>query len=775
MNQNLWQQLSNMKLKYERLEKENQRLKDLLIKHQIPFEQNVNEQLYKDQEIKRRIEIFNNLFKGRQDVYAHRQEKHDGGTKYGPVFEQKDISFVYEHVESKNVKKIYKRLTNQVIYSHLSGEEVVGIYPLLRNNTCWFLALDFDKNNWEKESQAVMSLCHLYRIPAARERSRSGNGGHIWIFFSEQVSAVKARNLGYFLLRETLKRNHWAKLNAFDRMFPAQDGHKGKGLGNLIALPLQKEARAQGNSVFIDQNLNIIPNQWHFLSNLQKISEATIDAILADQEDIQIFENPAKIEVDPDQVQVFIKNGIYVSKQSLTSQLRNDIIQLAVFNNPNYYKNRAKRLSTHNIPKKIDCSWQDEEHIIIPRGCIQSLKDLLEKKSIKLSVHEQCHQGKLISCSFQGQLSFQQEEAVQELMNSDNGIIAATTGFGKTVLAASLMAQREINTLIIVNRKQLIEQWKEKLAAFLDIDKKQIGQIGGGKNKPSQYIDIAMIQSLNRNEKARENLSNYGQVIVDECHHISAITFEDVLRGVTAKYVYGLTATPDRKDGLQPIMSMQCGPIIYKVSAKKQSKVRPFRHILVPRYTKFKSALKDADKNTVNLGTELVKDAKRNEMIFDDVLTELDNHSTPIILTERIEHVQLLEKMFSGFVKNIVILNGNLSDKEKRKQLERLNDLVDKEALIIATGKYIGEGFDNDRLDCLFLVYPFSYKGILQQYVGRLHRLHPDKTEVKVYDYIDHHVSLLKNMYQNRSKGYRDLGYRIKKDGENDSEQMELF
>lgn len=517
-------------------------------------------------------------------------------------------------------------------------------------------------------------------------------------------------------------------------MFPAQDGHKGKGLGNLIALPLQKQARRQGNSVFIDQNLNIIPNQWHFLSKLQKISESMIDVILADQGDIRIFEKPAKIEVDPEKVEIFIKNGIYIRKQSLTSQLRKDIIQLAVFNNPNYYKNRAKRLSTHDIPKKIDCSWQDEEHIIIPRGCIQSLKDLLEKRSIEISVTNQCHPGNPISCSFQGQLSFQQEEAVQTLMNRENGIIAATTGFGKTVLAASLMAQRGVNTLIIVNRKQLIEQWKEKLAAFLDINKKQIGQIGGGKNKPSQYIDIAMIQSLNRNEKARENLSNYGQVIVDECHHISAITFEDVLKGVTAKYVYGLTATPARKDGLQPIMSMQCGPIIYKVSAKKQAKVRPFRHILIPRYTKFKSALKDIDKNTVNLGTELVKDAKRNEMIFDDVLTELDNHSTPIILTERIEHIQLLEKMFSGFVKNIVILNGNLSDKEKRKQLERLNNLVDEETLIIATGKYIGEGFDNDRLDCLFLVYPFSYKGILQQYVGRLHRLHQDKTEVKVYD-----------------------------------------
>ncbi|MFD1064750.1 TOTE conflict system archaeo-eukaryotic primase domain-containing protein [Oceanobacillus locisalsi] len=775
MNKNLWQQLSDMKVKYERLEKENQRLKDLLKKHQIPFEQNENEHPYKDQEIKRRIEIFNSIFIGRQDVYAHRQEEPDGGAKYSPVYEKKEVSFVYGHAESKGVKNTYKRLTNQVIYSHLSGEEVVGIYPLLRNNTCWFLALDFDKNNWEKESQAVMSICHFYHIPAARERSRSGKGCHIWIFFSEQISAVKARNLGYFLLRETLKRNHWQQLNSFDRMFPTQDSHKGKGLGNLIALPLQKQAREEGNSVFIDQNLNVISDQWHFLSGLHKLGESAIDDILEDSDTSWVKEKPAKIEVDPERIQVSLKNGIYIRKDNKPERLMNEIIGLAAFNNPEYYKKRAKRLSTHDTPKIIDCSWQDGENIIIPRGCLHSLKDLLEKKSIRLSISDQCDQGKPVSCDFQGQMTFQQEEATQELMGSNNGIIAATTGFGKTVLAASLMAQRGVNTLIIVNRKQLVEQWKEKLAVFLNINKKQIGQIGGGKNKPSHYIDIAMIQSLNKNEKAKENLNKYGQVIVDECHHISAVTFEDVLRQVTAKYVYGLTATPARKDGLHPIMSMQCGSIIYKVSAKKQAKVRPFRHILIPRYTKFKSAIKEADKNTVNLGTELVKDAKRNEMIFDDVLKELDKRSTPIILTERIEHVEMLEKMFSGFVKNIVILNGNLSDKEKRKQLERLNELVNEETLIIATGKYIGEGFDNDRLDCLFLVYPFSYKGILQQYVGRLHRLHQDKTEVKVYDYIDYHEPLLKNMYQNRAKGYRDLGYRVMKDGENDTEQMELF
>lgn len=360
-------------------------------------------------------------------------------------------------------------------------------------------------------------------------------------------------------------------------------------------------------------------------------------------------------------------------------------------------------------------------------------------------------------------------------MNNSHVIVAATMGFGKTVVAASLIAERKVNTLIIVNSKQLLQQWKEKLLAFLSVDEESIGQFGGGKHKPSYIIDIATMQTLNRKGEVKDIVTQYGQVIVDECHHIPAFSFESILRKVRARYVHGLTATPSRRDGLHSIMNMQCGPIIYKLSTKKQAKSLPFKPTLIPRYTMFKSALRDKKKTFAALGTELVSHGKRNELIFNDVLEALDKGVKPLIFTERIEHIKILETMFKNFVKNIVVLYGDLSSQEKAEQLDKLNDIKDEEYLIIATGKYIGEGFDNDKLDSLFLVYPVSWKGTLQQYVGRLHRIHHHKSEVQVYDYIDYKEPLLQTSYEKRLEGYNLLGYKIKGQRPKSTEQMEMF
>lgn len=354
--------------------------------------------------------------------------------------------------------------------------------------------------------------------------------------------------------------------------------------------------------------------------------------------------------------------------------------------------------------------------------------------------------------------------------------MSATTGFGKTVIASALIANRKTNTLILVHRKPLINQWKKSLTKFLNIGEKQIGQIGGGKQKPTGIIDIAMIQSLRSHDKIKDFVKHYGHVIVDECHHISAYSFEKVLKNVEATFVCGLTATPTRKDGLQPIMQMQLGPIRYKVKAKKQALIRPFKHLLIPRYTKFKSNNKEA--NIQELYSKLVKDTLRNDLIFDDVLKELDNGSVPLILTERVEHVEELERQFKGFARNIIVLKGGMKKSEEKERLSQLASLDGEEHLIIATGKYIGEGFDHARLDALFLTMPLSWKGTLEQYVGRLHRLHDDKTQVKVYDYIDHKEPMLNKMYEKRLKGYQSLGYQINngdKATEKTSKQMELF
>jgi superfamily II DNA or RNA helicase len=396
----------------------------------------------------------------------------------------------------------------------------------------------------------------------------------------------------------------------------------------------------------------------------------------------------------------------------------------------------------------------------------------LERHLIDAEFLYEQHEGDEINVDFNGILTSQQEEALTQLFNYENGILAATTGFGKTVTAAALIAKRKTNTLIIVDRTQLLQQWIESLSTFLKLSVKEIGQIGAGKKKITGKIDVATIQSLNSKGELKSFITQYGQIIVDECHHISAFTFEKVLKQIRAKYVHGLTATPIRKDGLHPIIFMQCGSIRYKVDAKTQAKIRPFTHRLIPKLTKFSSNTSNIQEIYQTIST----DEHRNQLLFDDVLTELEEGRSPIILTERIEHLNHLKNQFKGFAKNIIILAGNMSKKDRKQELDRLAIIPDsEERLIIATGKYIGEGFDDARLDTLFLAMPISWKGTLQQYVGRLHRIHSNKQEVRVYDYVDQKVPILKGMYEKRLQGYKAMGYVIEKKEFNQSEQMKLF
>jgi superfamily II DNA or RNA helicase len=446
---------------------------------------------------------------------------------------------------------------------------------------------------------------------------------------------------------------------------------------------------------------------------------------------------------------------------------------LATFKNPEFYKAQSKRLSTYGLQRVISCYEEDSEYLILPRGCYEELAKLLKEHLINMEIVDSQYDGETFEANFNGQLTSQQEEAIAELLKYENGTLAATTGFGKTVTAAALIAKRKTNTLIIVDRTQLLQQWVEKLSIFLQIPPQSIGQIGGGKKKITGQIDVTTIQSLNSKGELKSFITQYGQIIVDECHHISAYSFEKVLKQIRAKYVYGLTATPIRKDGLHPIIFMQCGPIRYKTDAKNQAKIRPFKHVLIPRYTNLKSSSTDIKE----IYQSISKNENRNQLLFDDVLNELEKGRSPIILTERIEHLEIIHKQFKGFAKNIIILTGNMSKKERRLELDRLEMVPDnEERLIIATGKYIGEGFDDPRLDTLFLAMPISWKGTLQQYVGRLHRIHSNKQEVKVFDYADMGVPVLKAMFEKRLRGYKSMGYTLVGEKEKDSnEQMKLF
>ncbi|GAE92410.1 hypothetical protein JCM21714_1407 [Gracilibacillus boraciitolerans JCM 21714] len=478
----------------------------------------------------------------------------------------------------------------------------------------------------------------------------------------------------------------------------------------------------------------------------------------------------------PKEMEIELNQGIQIPINSLPNKILIELQKLATFGNPAFFKAQTNRFSTHRIPRRIDCTQLNDNVLVLPRGLIEQVKEIFSTYKISLNVRNNQFAGKYIDTQFSGQLTPQQEDAVTFMVNYDNGVLAAATGFGKTVIAAALISRNETNTLVIVHRTQLVEQWKERLSTFLNIQIEEIGQIGGGKNKPSFNIDIATIQSLNHNGIIKPELYHYGQIIVYECHHISAVSFEKVLRAVRAMKVYGLTATPVSKDGLHPIIFMQCGPIRYKTNNKQQANNRSFKQTLIKRETSLKT--KETDIQTIY--SLLSANKERNDMIFNDVLKALEEKRSPIVLTERIDHVNELYKLFKGFSKNIIVLSGAMRKKERKQRKQRLEELIklpdSEERLLIATGKYVGEGFDDARLDTLFLTMPISWKGTLQQYVGRLHRDHYDKDEVKVFDYVDSEVEILQKMFEKRLKGYKTIGYSLNGENKEDnSQQIQLF
>ncbi|MCM3163278.1 TOTE conflict system archaeo-eukaryotic primase domain-containing protein [Metabacillus litoralis] len=766
-----------------RLQEENRMLKELLRQHNIhvdsPAQRNdvLNS---KQQKIQERLILFKKFFKGRNDVYAVRWESTSGKSGYSPACEYEWHPTICKKPAIKCNQCQHRKLvplTDKVLYDHLTGKATIGIYPLLENEACWFLAVDFDKKSWQEDVSAFYQTCKKLKVPASIERSRSGKGCHVWIFFESPIPASLARKLGNSLLELTLETRYELGLDSYDRLFPNQDTLPSGGFGNLIALPLQGKPRKEANSVFIDENFKPFFDQWEFLSNIKRMKKEEVLQVTQNR-NLSHDSNEESSEsafIKPEKVNIILKNGLYINKEGLSSSLLNKLVSLGTFRNPEFYKAQAKRMSTHGLPRMINCSDIQEEYVVVPRGCFDQIEELFKEQKIEAEIHDMTNRGVSVPIQFTGVLRSEQVDAVSMLAKSTYGTLAATTGFGKTVVAAALIAKRGINTLIIVHRKQLIEQWKERLSSFFAHTDNIIGQIGGGKNKATGKIDIATIQSLNHNGTIKDIVKNYGQVIVDECHHISAYSFEKVLKEVEATYVHGLTATPTRKDGLHPIMNMQLGPIRYKVSAKDQAKIRPFEHILIPKYTNFKSNSTEEGKDIQKIYSELINNQNRNEMIFNDILTELEKGSVPLILTERIEHVSLLVEMLKGFAKNIITLTGGMSKKEEKDKFKTLNNVKDNEEMVIvATGKYIGEGFDYSRLDTLFLVMPLSWKGTLQQYVGRLHRLHDNKTKVKVYDYVDHKEHMLKAMFEKRMKGYHALGYKVLEEEESVT-QMKLF
>ena len=750
-----------------------------------------------------KIALFRSLFRGRTDVYPQRFEsQRTGRSGYQPACANEWVRGVCEKPRVKCAEcpvRQFLPMTDEVVYAHLAGRDstgrefVMGVYPMLLDETCYFLAADFDRDSWREDVLAVLETCRRFGVPAALERSRSGNGGHVWIFFTEAVSAALARKLGAFLLTETMERRPGIGLRSYDRFFPNQDTLPRGGFGNLIALPLQRRPRGQGNSVFVDIASDFAPwpDQWEFLSGAGKVEPGQLEElvgkaeksgrvvgvryVLAEEGDDTPWTVPpsrrrAEPPIDgplPERLEIVLGDQIYLEKDVLSPALINRLIRIAAFQNPEFYKAQAMRLPTYDKPRIIACAEELPKHLALPRGCMEEVRALLRGLHVKVRVRDKRFAGEKLDVSFHGELREGQQLAADAMLAHDTGVLAATTAFGKTVLAAWLIARRGVNALVLVHRKQLLEQWVERLSQFLEIPAKKIGRLGGGRRKLTGGIDVALIQSLVRKGEVDDRVADYGHLIVDECHHLSARSFELAVRRAKARYVLGLSATVTRKDGHHPIIFMQCGPVRHRVDAREQAAARPFRHHVFVRPTGFRPVGEsDPDRRVEfqKLYGELVHCEARNRMICDDVLAALGEGRTPLLLTERTGHIDDLAAMLEPKVECVIKLRGGMGKKALGEALDRVKESSvgrKQNRVIIATGKFIGEGFDDPQLDTLFLALPVSWYGTIAQYVGRLHRLHHDKKEVRVYDYADLDVPMLSRMFARRCRGYEAVGYTI--------------
>ena len=746
-----------------------------------------------------KIALFGSLFRGREDVYPLRFEsRRTGRAGYQPACGNEWVRGLCEKPRIKCMdcpNQRFLRVTDEVIRWHLSGHDnlgrdfVMGTYPMLQDETCYFLAVDFDRDHWQEDVGAFLETCRRLDLPAALERSRSGNGGHIWFFFEEAIPACLARKLGSHVLTETMEQRPDVGLDSYDRLFPNQDTLPKGGFGNLIALPLQKKARDRENSVFLDEQFRPYSDQWAFLSSVRKIIPAQVEALVHDAErkgrilgvrlvvtepddDTPWAASPSRRRKEapitsplPESLELVLGDQIYFPKENLPPALRNRLVRLAAFQNPEFYRAQAMRLSTYDKPRIIDCAEDHPKHIALPRGCLAEAQEVLRALKIKEVLRDERFAGTSLNVSFRGSLRPEQQAAATAMLSHDTGVLAATTAFGKTVIAAWLIAQRGVNTLILVHRQQLLEQWVERLSTFLELPDKSVGQLGGGRKKLTGLLDVALLQSLVRKGIVDDRVGGYGYLVVDECHHLSARSFELVARRAKARFITGLSATVTRKDGHHPIIFMQCGPIRHRVDARLQAAARPFTHKIFVRPTGFRwFSPADLDQRAQfnSLYQALMSDDARNRLICSDIVNTVREGRSPLVLTERTEHLKELSDRLFPDIPHVITLQGGMAKKEFRDAVAHLAEVRENAGrVILATGRFIGEGFDDSRLDTLFLTLPVSWRGTIAQYAGRLHRLHESKREVRIYDYADLDVPMLSRMFDKRCQGYEAVGYSI--------------
>lgn len=764
------------------LEKEKKQLLALREQLQQPSPNTSDSTLYSPEQ---KIAIFRGLFRGRNDIFANRWQNKQGRSGYSVACNNEWVQGICHKPRIKcqdcNHRQ-FTELNDQIIYRHLAGQQVVGLYPLMHDNTCYFFAADFDKGQWQEEIKAMSKACRKFEIPHTIEISRSGNGAHLWIFFNEKVPAKEARLLGFSLLDKAMEFYPNLSFDSYDRLFPNQDILPEGGFGNLIALPLQKEPRLSGNSSFVDNELNVIQDQWQHLANIESISHGRLTKLLTQIspnsalfKEQEVIENrppwemtskakPLLLENPPEKITITLANHVYFDLSEIPSALAARLRRLASFSNPVFFKTQALRFSTHGIPRFISCARIEQGYLAIPRGCLDEALELLTENQIEVQLDDQHEPGtKLKTTKSLVKLRKNQQAAVRTMSKHDAGILHAPTAFGKTVTAIGIITKRKANTLILVHSRQLLDQWKERLKSFLpDVD---VGIIGGGKKKPTGIIDIATYQSLinKKDNTVSELVQDYGHVIVDECHHVSAPRFEMVLNEVRAKYVLGLTATPERQDGHQKIIFMAAGPIRHKVKSTTKAKFE--QQVVVHQLydTPPRELVHSEERPKISDAYRwIMENDQRTQRIISDVLACIQQSKHPIVLTERREHAETINAILLDKEVDSVVLKGAMRASERKAVEVHLPTAQ----VVVATGKYVGEGFDLPRLDTLFLAMPIAWKGSLAQYAGRIHRESDGKERVTIYDYVDCSLPMLQRMFNKREKSYKAMGYQISFNGE---------
>lgn len=736
-----------------------------------------------------KVALFLSLFRGREDLFPKLWENARKGTRgYSPACRNEWVPGVCSKPRtrcSECPNQSFLALDEVAVEEHLRGGCTIGTYAIRKDDTCVFLACDFDGSGWQEDAKAYQRAGAERGVDVALERSRSGNGAHAWVLFSEPVAAELARRLGTLLLARALDCRPEISFKSYDRFFPSQDYLPKGGFGNLIALPLQKLPRDKGNSVFLDSQFEPVPDQWGYLACVHRLSADDVQGILrqyaepgtdsapfrttdatmrTDERLLAAQDGGVDREFEGRKVSVRLEAGLSVPLEGLYPKLISRLKRLAAFPNPEFYKLNRMRLPTYPHPRIIFSGELQSDRLVLPRGVLDNAAQVLRDAGALVEVQDCRPRPQGIRLKFCGRLMTEQQKAVRALKPHDFGVLVAPPGSGKTVVACALIARRKTPTLVLVHRQPLVEQWRSRLREFLGLKEEEVGIITGTKKKPTGRADIAMIQTLSRAADLDDILPDYGLLVVDECHHVPARSFELVLKALRVRFVLGLTATPYRKDGLQKMIHLYCGPTRHEVRSADGGLTKQ----VVVRETRFRMPESTGFAAPIHVVWHyLTRDGSRNAMIAEDIASAMLQGRIPLVLSDRKEHLKLLgdeiKKRVGEVAVRIFRLDGEVPLPARKKAVADLTAAQERgeKTCLLATASLIGEGFDLPQLDTLFLAMPVAFKGRIVQYAGRLHRLHEGKQDVQVYDYVDSQCAVTLKMYYKRLRAYRSMGYSL--------------